>query len=102
MLEAIEIARHKQDVTNMLKACDYFMELLEMKPTKKIVTDTLQLDMSSSIAEAIESEENTITLMFSATSSFAYRDSVKINNLTGFQNTGATIEAQYQLFRLAF
>ena len=60
MLEAVEIARQKQDVTNMLKACDYFMELLEMKPTKKIVTDTLQLDMSSSIAEAIESEEKSL------------------------------------------
>ena len=28
--------------------------------TKKIVTDTLQLDMSSSIAEAIESEEKSL------------------------------------------
>lgn len=60
MLEAVEIARQKQDVTNMLKACDYFMELLEMKPTKKIITDTLQLDMSSSIVEAIESEEKSL------------------------------------------
>tara|TARA_R110000824_G_scaffold255098_1_gene444063 strand:+ start:867 stop:1652 length:786 start_codon:yes stop_codon:yes gene_type:complete len=60
MLEAIEIARQKQDVSNMLKACDYFMELLEMKPSKKIITDTLQLDMSSNIAEAIESEERSL------------------------------------------
>ena len=62
MLEAIEIARHKQDVTNMLKACDYFMELLEMKPSKKIITDTLQLDVSSSIADAIESEEKSLLM----------------------------------------
>ena len=62
MLEAIEIARHKQDVTNMLKACDYFMELLEMKPSKKITTDTLQLDVSSSIADAIESEEKSLLM----------------------------------------
>ena len=58
----IEIARHKQDVTNMLKACDYFMELLEMKPSKKITTDTLQLDVSSSIADAIESEEKSLLM----------------------------------------
>jgi hypothetical protein len=62
MLEAIDIARHKQDVTNMLKACDYFMELLEMKPSKKITTDTLQLDVSSSIADAIESEEKSLLM----------------------------------------
>jgi hypothetical protein len=62
MLEAIEIARHKQDVTNMLKACDYFMELLEMKPSKRITTDTLQLDVSSSIADAIESEEKSLLM----------------------------------------
>ena len=40
----------------------------------------------------VESEENTITLMFAATGAFAYRDSVKIYNLTDFQNTGTTIE----------
>ena len=62
LLEAVDIARHKQDVTNMLKACDYFMELLEMKPSKRIVTDTLQLDVSSSIADAIELEEKSLLM----------------------------------------
>jgi hypothetical protein len=62
LLEAIDIARQKQDVTNMLKTCDYFMELLEMKPSRRIITDTLQLDVSSSIADAIELEEKSLLM----------------------------------------
>ena len=38
------------------------MELLEMKPSKKITTDTLQLAVSSSIADAIESEEKSLLM----------------------------------------
>ena len=39
MLEGLDIARNKQDVTNMIKISDVFMDLLEMKPSKKIITD---------------------------------------------------------------
>ena len=57
MLEGLDIARAKQDVTNMIKISDAFMELLEMKPSKKITTDMLQLDVSNSIGDIIAKEE---------------------------------------------
>ena len=57
MLEGLDIARAKQDVTNMIKISDAFMELLEMKPNKKITTDMLQLDVSNSIGDIIAKEE---------------------------------------------
>ena len=57
MLEGLDIARAKQDVTNMIKISDAFMELLEMKPNKKITTDMLQLDVSNSIGDLIAKEE---------------------------------------------
>ena len=57
MLEGLDIARNKQDVTNMIKISDVFMDLLEMKPNKKIITDMLQLDVSNSIGDIIAKEE---------------------------------------------
>ena len=57
MLEGLDIARAKQDVTNMIKISDAFMELLEMKPNKRITTDMLQLDVSNSIGDIIAKEE---------------------------------------------
>ena len=60
MLEGLDIARNKQDVTNMIKISDVFMELLEMKPNKKITTDMLQLDVSNSIGDIIAKEEKTL------------------------------------------
>ena len=60
MLEGLDIARAKQDVTNMIKISDAFMELLEMKPNKKITTDMLQLDVSNSIGDIIAKEEKTL------------------------------------------
>jgi len=62
MLEGLDIARAKQDVTNMIKISDAFMELLEMKPNKKITTDMLQLDVSSSIGDIIAKEEKSLTV----------------------------------------
>ena len=62
MLSAIEIAESKQDVGNILKATDSFMDLLEMKPNKRITTDTMQIDMTSQIADQIETEEKKLTM----------------------------------------
>ena len=62
MLEGLHIARNKQDVTNMIKISDAFMELLEMKPNKKITTDTLQLDVASNIGDLIANEEKSLTM----------------------------------------
>jgi len=57
MLKAIDIAESKQDVSNMLRAAENFVDMLEMKPSRKVTTDTLQIDMSSQIMDKIETEE---------------------------------------------
>ena len=62
MLEGLDIARNKQDVTNMIKISDVFMDLLEMKPSKKIITDMFQLDVSSNIGDLIAKEEKSLKL----------------------------------------
>ena len=62
MLEGLDIARNKQDVTNMIKISDAFMDLLEMKPTKKITTDMMQLDVASNIGDLIANEERSLKL----------------------------------------
>ncbi len=46
----------------MLKVGDVFMDLLEMKPNKKITTDTVQLDVSSTITKALEQEDKRVLL----------------------------------------
>ena len=57
ILKAIAIAEDKQDVSNMLRAAENFVDMLEMKPNKKITTDTLQIDMTNQIMDKIETEE---------------------------------------------
>jgi hypothetical protein len=57
MLKAIDIAESKQDVSNMLRAAENFVDMLEMKPSRKVTTDTLQIDMSSQIMDKIKTEE---------------------------------------------
>jgi hypothetical protein len=62
MLTAVDIAEGKKDVNGILKATDSFMDLLEMKPSKKVITDTMQIDMSSQIADQIETEEKKLLM----------------------------------------
>lgn len=57
MKKAIEIAENKEDVNGLLKASDAFMDLLEMKPNKKVTTDTFQIDVTNQIADQIEKED---------------------------------------------
>ena len=61
-LEAVDIARAKGDVSNMLRVADNFMDLLSMKPGKVVTTDTMELDMSNKIIDAIESEDKKLKL----------------------------------------
>ena len=56
-LEAVDIARSKGDVSNMLRVADNFMDLLSMKPGKVVTTDTMEIDMSNTIIDAIEKED---------------------------------------------
>ena len=55
--KSIDIAENKEDVSNMLRAAENLVDMLEMKPNKKITTDTLQIDMTNQIADKIETEE---------------------------------------------
>ena len=41
---------------------DYIMDLLEMKPNKQLITDTVQVDMTKQIADTIAKEEKKLTL----------------------------------------
>jgi|TARA_Y100000401_G_C8276941_1_gene201340 hypothetical protein len=61
-IEAAEMAKEKGDVSNMLKVGDVFMDLLEMKPNKKITTDTVQLDVTNTITKALEQEDKRVLL----------------------------------------
>ena len=38
------------------------MDLLEMKPSKQMITDTIQVDMTKQIADTIATEEKKLTL----------------------------------------
>ena len=55
--KSIDIAENKEDVANMLRAAENLVDILEMKPNKKVTTDTLQIDMTNQIADKIETEE---------------------------------------------
>ena len=60
--EVIEKARETGKPSLILQAADVFMDLLEMKPGKKIITDSLEVDFSSQITDAIDKEEKRIKL----------------------------------------
>jgi hypothetical protein len=61
-LEAIDVARKKKDPSNMLRATENLMDLLEMKPGKKVITESMDFSLTSSIADQIESEEKRVKL----------------------------------------
>lgn len=57
LIRALEMAEHKGDVGNFLKANDQVMDLLEMKPNKAITTDTVELIDTKKILDQITQEE---------------------------------------------
>ena len=61
-MEAIDIARNKKDPSNMLRGTENLMDLLEMIPGKRIVTESLEMGVTSNIADQIESEEKRLKL----------------------------------------
>mgnify|MGYP000734063991 CR=1 FL=1 len=62
IVRALAMAEEKGDVNNFLKANDYLMDLLEMKPNKQMITDTVQVDVTKQIADTIATEEKKLTL----------------------------------------
>lgn len=57
LIRALEMAEHKGDVGNFLKANDQVMDLLEMKPNKAITTDTIEMIDTKKILDQITAEE---------------------------------------------
>ena len=62
LIDAIDMSKHKGDISNFLKANDQIMDLLEMKPSKKITTDTLEIDLTKQIADQISTEEGRLLM----------------------------------------
>ena len=62
LIRALEMSEDKGDVNNFLKANDTIMDLLEMKPNKKMITDTVQIDMTKQIADTIAKEDKRLVL----------------------------------------
>tara|TARA_B100001094_G_C18121747_1_gene767263 strand:- start:225 stop:995 length:771 start_codon:yes stop_codon:yes gene_type:complete len=60
--EVIALAREGGKPQLILQAADVFMDLLEMKPGKKVVTDSIEMDFSSQITDAIDKEEKRVKL----------------------------------------
>ena len=56
------MAETKIDVGNFIKIADTYADLLEMKPGKKVVTDSIELDFSSKITDVIETEDKKLRL----------------------------------------
>ena len=61
-LKALEMAENKGDISNFLRATENFMKLLDMEPNKKITTDTLELDYTKKIEDAIAQEDRKLKL----------------------------------------
>lgn len=57
LIRALDMAEHKGDVGNFLKANDQIMDLLEMKPNKAITTDTVEMIDTKTILDKITQEE---------------------------------------------
>tara|TARA_B100000902_G_scaffold179639_1_gene172733 strand:- start:18 stop:800 length:783 start_codon:yes stop_codon:yes gene_type:complete len=57
LIRALDMAEHKGDVGNFLKANDQIMDLLEMKPNKAITTDTVEMIDTKKILDKITQEE---------------------------------------------
>jgi len=51
------MAREKNDISSFLRATENFMDLLDMKPSKKEVTQSLEMGVTTKILDAINSEE---------------------------------------------
>tara|TARA_R100000781_G_scaffold66583_1_gene42074 strand:+ start:412 stop:1185 length:774 start_codon:yes stop_codon:yes gene_type:complete len=62
LIRALQLSEDKGDVNNFLKANDYIMDLLDMKPNKKMITDTVQIDMTKQIADTIAKEDKRLVL----------------------------------------
>tara|TARA_R100001082_G_scaffold85361_1_gene51932 strand:+ start:410 stop:1159 length:750 start_codon:yes stop_codon:yes gene_type:complete len=56
ILDAIEVAKTKQDAGNMLKASSELSDYLQMKPDKKIQTERLEVDVTKQISDTINKE----------------------------------------------
>ena len=55
--EAIEMARRNSDPSNMLRASEQYIKIMDMIPSKTHQTDTIQIDVTKKILDQISTEE---------------------------------------------
>jgi hypothetical protein len=59
---ALNMAEAKNDVGNYLRAVEKLTDMLDMMPSKKITTNTVELDYTGDIMDAIEGEDKRVKL----------------------------------------
>jgi hypothetical protein len=57
LLDAIKIAKEKEDPSNILRGAEQFIRIMDMLPKKTMQTDAVQIDMTSTILDKIAKEE---------------------------------------------
>lgn len=57
ILEGINVAKTNGDASNILRGAEQFVKIMDMLPKKSMQTDTLQIDMTSTILDKIAVEE---------------------------------------------
>ena len=57
ILDGIGVAKENKDASNILRGAEQFIKILYMFPKKSMQTDTVQIDMTSTILDKIAKEE---------------------------------------------
>jgi len=57
IIDGIDIAKENKDASNMLRGAEQFVRIMDMLPKKSMQTDTVQIDMTSTILDKIAKEE---------------------------------------------
>ena len=57
ILSGIEVAKEIKDASNILRGAEQFVKIMDMLPKKTMQTDTVQIDMTSTILDKIAKEE---------------------------------------------
>jgi len=57
ILEGIEVAKKNKYASNILRGAEQFVRIMDMLPKKSMQTDTVQIDMTSTILDKIATEE---------------------------------------------
>ena len=62
ILSGIEVAKENKDASNILRGAEQFVKIMDMLPKKTMQTDTVQIDMTSTILDKIAKEEKSLKM----------------------------------------